>query len=315
MNTSSIEALRETDATTTVIGLHTADDSGLVATPSPEPRLSWSLASARPGVLQHAYEIQVSADRSFSDAAPSGEVESDLVTDHPWPAPPLRSREVRYWRVRVRTDLGWTEWSEPARVEAALLDDEDWTARPVHVPSDRGRTSPGPVPLLRREFHLPAEPVSARLYVTSLGVHCTAVNGRPVSDELLEPGWTSYPNRLLYATYDVTGLLAPGHNAISAAVGDGWYRGHLTWHKNRSVRNGIRRLVDQRRHPHGGRRTATWHHRTVPATRGLALHTGHQPARIWKPPPDPAPRHQSLNSTVTQGTAPWRSATITAQPS
>ncbi|GAA3829145.1 family 78 glycoside hydrolase catalytic domain [Streptomyces phyllanthi] len=245
MKTPSIEALRTTDTTTTVIGLHTADDSGLVATPHPAPRLSWRLASARPDVLQHAYEIQVSADRSFSHTASSGEVESDLVTDHPWPATPLRSREVRHWRVRVRTDLGWTEWSAPVRVEAALLDETDWTARPVHVPSDRGRTSPGPVPLLRREFTLPAEPASARLYVTSLGVHRTAINGRSVSDELLEPGWTSYPNRLLYATYDVTGLLTTGRNALTAAVGDGWYRGHLTWHKNRGVYGDTTALLAQ----------------------------------------------------------------------
>lgn len=223
------------DTATTVTGLCTADDSGLVATPYPAPRLSWSLRSDRRGVLQHAYEIQVAADRSFSGATSSGEIASDVVTDHPWPAEPLRSREVRHWRVRVRTGLGWTGWSEPARLEAALLDDTDWTARPVHVPSDRGRTSPGPVPLLRREFDLPAEPVSARLYVTALGVHRTAVNGRPVADDLLEPGWTSYPNRLLYATYDVTGLLTSGRNVLSAGVGDGWYRGHLTWHKNRNV--------------------------------------------------------------------------------
>ncbi|GAB2889093.1 glycoside hydrolase family 78 protein [Streptomyces deserti] len=235
MTTSSFEPLRTTDAATTVTGLCTADDSGLVATSCPAPRLSWSLASDRPGVLQHAYEIQVSADRSFADAVSSGEIESYMVVDHPWPAEPLRSREVRHWRVRVRTDLGWTEWSEPARVEAALLGAMDWTARPVHVPSDRGRTSPGPAPLLRREFDLPAEPVSARLFITALGVHSTAINGRPVADDLLEPGWTSYPNRLLYATYDVTSLLTAGRNAVSAAVGDGWYRGHLTWHKNRNV--------------------------------------------------------------------------------
>lgn len=245
MKTSSSEALRTADTTTTVTGLRTADDSGLVATPSPEPRLSWSLTSDRPGVLHHAYEVQVATDRSFSGALSSGEVESGAVTDHPWPAEPLHSREVRYWRVRVRTDRGWTAWSGPARVEAALLNDMDWTARPVHVSSDRGRTSPGPVPLLRREFDLPAEPVSARLYVTSLGVHRTAVNGRPVSDDLLEPGWTSYPNRLLYATYDVTALLSPGRNTLSAAVGDGWYRGHLTWHKNRNVYGDTSALLAQ----------------------------------------------------------------------
>ncbi|MFE3036603.1 family 78 glycoside hydrolase catalytic domain [Streptomyces canus] len=245
MTTPSFEALSTADTATTVTGLRTADDSGLVATPYPKPRLSWSPACDRPGVLQHAYEVQVATDPSFSGAVSSGEIESGVVTDHPWPAEPLLSREVRYWRVRVRTDLGWTGWSEPARVEAALLDAGDWTARPVHLPSDRGRSTPGPVPLLRREFELPAEPVSARLYVTSLGVHCTAVNGRPVSEELLEPGWTSYPNRLLYATYDVTGLLAPGRNALSAAIGDGWYRGHLTWHKNRNVYGDTSALLAQ----------------------------------------------------------------------
>jgi alpha-L-rhamnosidase len=233
-------------STTAVIGLRTADDSGLVATPHGEPRLSWSLASDRPGVLQHAYEIQTCGDESFADVvSTSAVVESDVVTDHPWVGQPLRSREVRYWRVRVRTDTGWTAWSESARVEASLLDDADWAARPVCVPSDRGRTTLGPVPLLRREFDLPARPVSARLYVTALGVHRTTINGRPVSDDLLEPGWTSYPNRLLYATYDVTGLLQPGRNAIAAAVGDGWYRGHLTWHKNRNVYGDASALLAQ----------------------------------------------------------------------
>ncbi|MDX3726166.1 family 78 glycoside hydrolase catalytic domain [Streptomyces caniscabiei] len=245
MNTSGPTAPRTTDTTASVTGLRTADDSGLVATAYPMPHLSWSLTGERQGILQHAYEIEVAKDPSFADATSSGEVGADTVTDHPWPAQPLASREVRYWRVRVRTDLGWTRWSDAARLEAALLDDVDWAARPVHVPSDRGRTSPGPVPLLRREFHLPAEPVSARLYVTSLGVHRTAVNGRSVSEDLLEPGWTSYPDRLLYATYDVTALLRAGANALSAAVGDGWFRGHLTWHKNRDVYGDTTALLAQ----------------------------------------------------------------------
>jgi alpha-L-rhamnosidase len=228
-----------------VVRPRTSDDSGLVATGNAEPRLSWSLASDRTGVLQRAYEIQVAADPAFTEPVSSGEVPSEVVSDHPWPAEPLRSREVRFWRVRVRTDLGWTAWSEPARVEAALLAETDWTARPVHVPSDRGRTVAGPVPLVRREFELPSAPVSARLYVTALGVHRTAVNGWPVSDELLEPGWTSYANRLLYATYDVTRLLAQGPNAISAMIGDGWYRGNLTWHKSRNVYGDTSALLAQ----------------------------------------------------------------------
>ncbi|MGK3945238.1 hypothetical protein [Streptomyces sp. RP5T] len=52
------------------------------------------------------------ADASIADASSSGEVASDVVTDHPCPNAPLYSRKARHWRVRVRvrvrTDLGWT---------------------------------------------------------------------------------------------------------------------------------------------------------------------------------------------------------------
>ena len=134
MNTSGPTPPPATDTATSVTDLRTADDSGLVATAYAMPRLSWSLSGERPGILQHAYEIEVSTGPSFDHATSSGEVVADTVTDLPWPAQPLASREVRYWRVRVRTDLGWTRWSDAARVEGALLDDVDWAARPVHLP-------------------------------------------------------------------------------------------------------------------------------------------------------------------------------------
>ncbi len=60
---------------------------------------------------------------------------------------------------------------------------------------------------------------------------CIAVtiNGRPVSEDLLSPGWTTYRHRLLADTYDVTVLLRPGENVIAGVLGDGWYRGRLGW--------------------------------------------------------------------------------------
>ena len=75
----------------------------------------------------------------------------------------------------------------------------------------------------------PTEVEKARLYVTSLGVHQVSINGLPVTDELLNPGWSSYHHRLLAATYDVTALLSSGRNVVSGALGDGWYRGRLGW--------------------------------------------------------------------------------------
>ena len=46
--------------------------------------------------------------------------------------------------------------------------------------------------------------------MTSLGLHQVAINGRPVSDDLLAPGWSPYRHRLIAETYDVTACSRPG---------------------------------------------------------------------------------------------------------
>jgi alpha-L-rhamnosidase len=56
-----------------------------------------------------------------------------------------------------------------------------------------------------------------------------SINGRPVSEDILTPGWTAYRDRLLVETYDVTDLLRLGRNVVTGVVGDGWYRGRLGW--------------------------------------------------------------------------------------
>ncbi|MGH9760998.1 MAG: family 78 glycoside hydrolase catalytic domain, partial [Blastocatellia bacterium] len=56
-----------------------------------------------------------------------------------------------------------------------------------------------------------------------------------VGDQLFTPGWTSYNKRLQYQTFDVTGLLKTGDNALGVLVGDGWYRGPLTWDMRRNI--------------------------------------------------------------------------------
>jgi alpha-L-rhamnosidase len=81
--------------------------------------------------------------------------------------------------------------------------------------------------LLRKQFELVGDIQSARIYATAAGVYEIYANGSKVSDEQLAPGWTSYPNRLQYQTYDVTDLLRPGGNGIGIMLGDGWYRSGL----------------------------------------------------------------------------------------
>ena len=86
-------------------------------------------------------------------------------------------------------------------------------------------------PLLRGEFvldegHGPL--VRATLHATAHGIFEAFLNGRPVSDDVLSPGWSSYEWRLRYRSYDVTSLIQPT-SVLGMALGNGWFRGRLGW--------------------------------------------------------------------------------------
>jgi alpha-L-rhamnosidase len=89
--------------------------------------------------------------------------------------------------------------------------------------------------MLRREFKLNGVIDRARAYITSHGLYEAYLNGRRVGDQVFTPGWTSYNKQLQYQTYDVTGMLKSGDNAIGVILGDGWYRGNLAWSDKRNI--------------------------------------------------------------------------------
>jgi alpha-L-rhamnosidase len=99
------------------------------------------------------------------------------------------------------------------------------------------RQAPGPNPdrivsgtaLLRKQFTASQKVTSARLYITALGSYQAFLNGKPVAQSRLTPGFTDYRKRVLYQTYDVTSLLAPGRNTIAAILGAGWHGSPLLW--------------------------------------------------------------------------------------
>ena len=86
-------------------------------------------------------------------------------------------------------------------------------------------------PILRRDLDLDVghgDIASALLHVSSLGIFEASLNGEPVDDDVLSPGWSSYEWRLRYRSYDVTALVRP-HTVVEVALGNGWYRGRLGW--------------------------------------------------------------------------------------
>jgi len=88
---------------------------------------------------------------------------------------------------------------------------------------------PDSVKALRRTFPVSGPIRSARLYATALGTYEMFLNGKSVSDDVMDPGWTDYRERLKYQTFDVTSLVSEGENAIGALLAPGWYSTPLEW--------------------------------------------------------------------------------------
>ncbi|WP_194396209.1 alpha-L-rhamnosidase [Microbacterium atlanticum] len=199
---------------------HRTDRGPVLGIASPSPRLSWTIATAPDEYVQTAYEIEVArgltTERWVVESA-----EQILV---PWPDLPLHSREAATVRVRVRGPE-WSDWSEPATVEAGLFDADDWDARfisPVGIGALRQAA-----PELRGTLHVDSRVVKARLYATAHGIYTATINGAPVDDTVLAPGWTAYEHRLRTRVYDVTGLVKAGDNTLDITLGNGWWRGRF----------------------------------------------------------------------------------------
>ncbi|MFF3935130.1 family 78 glycoside hydrolase catalytic domain [Streptomyces phaeofaciens] len=181
------------------------------------PRLSWRLP---PGAThQLAYRIE-------AGTWDSGRRHSSTNTFVRYEGPAPASSTRTHWRVKVWTDLGESDWSETSWWETGLLHPSDWLARWIE-PAETAPAQAGhrPARLLRHAFSLGKPVGRARLHITAHGVYEAYCNGVRVGDQELTPGFTAYRSRLQTQTYDLTGLLTTGENALGAVLSDGWFRG------------------------------------------------------------------------------------------
>ncbi len=79
------------------------------------------------------------------------------------------------------------------------------------------------LPIFRKDFSLNKPIKQARMYVSGLGVYEVHINGKNISENVLEPIESEFNKKIFYSTYDVTGLLTEGDNAIGAMIGNGIY--------------------------------------------------------------------------------------------
>ncbi|MCB0689760.1 MAG: family 78 glycoside hydrolase catalytic domain, partial [Saprospiraceae bacterium] len=190
------------------------------------PRFGWKLEGMERGIMQSAYEIEVSQEKST--IWNSGRVESDASTFVPYAGPELESNEIYQWKVRVWDQKGATSnWSDFASFQMGILNEAVWKARWIETTAPEPASRPAQ--WFRKDFETSKQLQSARLYISSHGLYEAYINGKRVGDAYLTPGWTSYRKRMQYQVYDVTDMVGRGNNTLAAEVGNGWYRGNLAW--------------------------------------------------------------------------------------
>ncbi len=191
---------------------------------NPNPRLSWNISNKRPGAGQKAYRIIVGSDSAAVAASKgsvwdSGIVDSDamLIT---YAGDQLQPYTKYYWAVTVTDDRNETHTSSVNSFETGVMNPTGWTTPWI---SDGKDIDFRPAPYFRKEISLDKQIALARAYVTAAGLFELSINGEKVGDHMLDPLYTRFDRRNLYVTFDVTGMLNKGNNALGLTLGNGWY--------------------------------------------------------------------------------------------
>ena len=222
-----VGALRTEGMTGTPLGLDTAT-----------PRFSWQTKAVgkkpETDVRQRAYQIVVASSlerlaENKGDLWDSDEVESDRQLWIPFGGRPLKSAQHAYWKVRIRTQKGWTPWSQPQHFSTGLLGETQWRGRWIGLERLMPGEQTGQHPLLaarylRKEFPI-SKPVSrATAFVSGLGLYRLYVNGELVGRDVLTPLPSDYRKTIYYDTYDVTRpVCCDGIATIGIILGNGRY--------------------------------------------------------------------------------------------
>lgn len=194
-------------------------------------RFGWNMESNLIGQGQKSYQIKVTKNSKDGNLVwDSGKTDSAVSVGISYNGPALDLETRYYWTVTVTDVKDQTHTSAPAYFETgANFKNTQWI-----IPTDQGDGN-GTL-LLRTETALNAKAVSARLYITALGVYTAYINGQEVmavdqkgnkTDDIFNPGWTDYNSYVNYQVYDVTDYISGNNLAVGVMLGKGWFAGEV----------------------------------------------------------------------------------------
>ncbi|MDR1880809.1 MAG: family 78 glycoside hydrolase catalytic domain [Tannerellaceae bacterium] len=208
------------------------------------PRFSWRIQAEGRGFEQSAWQILVAGteEQLLTDSGnlwDSGKVDSSASILLPYAGKTLEAGKRYFWKARVWDRQGKASpWSLVNRFQMGLPEKKDWgKAQWIALEKDRKEeilTTGTPVikgkkigmyllPQFRKEFAVGKEIRNATAYVSGMGHFELFLNGHKVGDHFLDPGWTKYDKHALYLSFDLTGLLKRGNNAVGVMLGNGFY--------------------------------------------------------------------------------------------
>ena len=142
-------------------------------------------------------------------------------------------------RIEFNTDGKWkaSRWQSAGNrfAQGWALMIQGWPAATVLGPYKASKAAAsadstvGPGRYLRKAFMVSKPVAMARLYATALGTYEASINGKPVNDHQLDPGWTDYAKRRDGADDGCDGAGGAGPNVVGAVLADGWFAGRLGW--------------------------------------------------------------------------------------
>jgi alpha-L-rhamnosidase len=197
------------------------------------PKLTWEISGNQRGIFQTAYRILVAStpeklEANLGDLWDSGKIKSDQSILVAYDGKPLSSRNRCYWKVKVWSEKGESDWSKPARWNMGFLYEKDWQGHWIGF----NKTFPWDditfftrlsARYFRKEFTATKEIRHATMNIIGLGLYELYLNGQKIGNQVLSPTPTDYLKNVKYNVFDVTRNIQTGKNAVGVVLGNGRY--------------------------------------------------------------------------------------------
>src|SRR5574344_1052045 len=196
------------------------------------PRMSWFIESDQNHVIQQGYQIIAATSPTLlteekADLWNTGKVISRESVRVKYAGRSLSSNLRVYWRVRVFTNVGESEWSKVAMCSIGLTGETRWSGRWVGLDKLMSGDSASVLHsrlsarYLRKEFSVEKKIKQATAYIAGLGLYELYINGEKTGNQVLAPSPTDYRKTIIYNTFDITSQIHQQGNAVGVILGNG----------------------------------------------------------------------------------------------